>query len=214
MVQAHLPDEADEANDHVQPLDAAEDVSDYWADSPQPKHLHILVQKPSGASQNTSQYMALTNIFFITRRFHSSLILHLSTTLCQFQSTSNYRSRGTTRYVATTSSLNRVSRPLQDLQSLLSVNCLLLGDDSTKAFTVEIPETKNVSTLKKKIKEEKAHQLAHLDASDLALYKVSLSSAEVDARLKEVNTDSKSKANAALTRTHLPPLEELKEVFR
>jgi hypothetical protein len=43
-----LPDEADEGNDLVQLLDAAEDVSDYWED-PQPKHLHILVQKPSGA---------------------------------------------------------------------------------------------------------------------------------------------------------------------
>jgi len=45
----HLPVEADERNDYVQPLDAVEDVSDYWEDSPQPKHLHILVQKPSGA---------------------------------------------------------------------------------------------------------------------------------------------------------------------
>ena len=47
-MQAHLPVEAEEGNDHVQRLVAVEDVSDYW-DSPQPKHLHVLVQKPSGA---------------------------------------------------------------------------------------------------------------------------------------------------------------------
>ena len=51
VVQAFLPDEV-EGNDHFQPLDAVEDVSDYWEDSPQPKHLHILVRKPSGAPQN------------------------------------------------------------------------------------------------------------------------------------------------------------------
>jgi len=146
VAQAHLPDEADEGNDHIQPLGAVDDVSDYWEDSPQPKHLHILVRKPSGTSENTSQYIALTISFFITRHFHSSLRL-------PHPSTSNFRSSGTARYVATTSSLNRVSRPLQDLQSLLSVSCLLLGDDSTKAFTVKIPESENVSVLKKKIKE-------------------------------------------------------------
>ena len=73
-VKVHLPVKADEGNDHVQPLDAVEDISDYWEDSPRPKHLHILVQKPSGALQNTFQYIALTIFFFfITRRFHSSL---------------------------------------------------------------------------------------------------------------------------------------------
>ena len=63
---------------------------------------------------------------------------------------------------------NRVSRPLQNLQSLLSANCLL-GDDSTKVFTVKIPESENVSVLKKMIKEENNHDLAHLDAKDLIL---------------------------------------------
>jgi len=63
VVQAHLPIEADEGNDHVQPLDAVEDVSDYWEDSPQPKHLHIFVQKPSGALQNISHSSLLTSPF-------------------------------------------------------------------------------------------------------------------------------------------------------
>ena len=51
---SHLRDRVDEGNDYVLPLDAFEDVSDYWEDSPQPKHLHILVQKLSGMPQNTS----------------------------------------------------------------------------------------------------------------------------------------------------------------
>ena len=71
--------------------------------------------------------------------------------------------------------------------------------------------TDNVSILKKLIKEERAHHLAHLDASDLTLYKVSLSAADVDSRLKVANTDSKGKSS--MTRIHLQPLEELKEVF-
>jgi len=49
-----MPVEAEEGNDLVQPLDAVEDVSDYWEDAPQPKHLHILVQIPSGTLQNAS----------------------------------------------------------------------------------------------------------------------------------------------------------------
>ena len=56
--------------------------------------------------------------------------------------------------------------------STLSLNCFLLGDDSTKVFTVKVPEFDNVSILKKIVKEEKARHLAHLDASDLTLWKV------------------------------------------
>jgi len=58
--------------------------------------------------------------------------------------------------------------------STLSLNCLLLNDDSKHVFTVEIPETKNISILKELIKEKKARHLAHLDASDLILWKVRL----------------------------------------
>jgi hypothetical protein len=66
--------------------------------------------------------------------------------------------------------------------------------------------------LKKLIKEESAHDLAHLDAKDLMLYKVSLSAAEVDSRWKAANIDFK--ANSAVTRILLQPLEELRDVFR
>jgi len=58
--------------------------------------------------------------------------------------------------------------------STFALNCLLLGDDTTKVFTVEIPETKNVSILKELIKEKKAPHLDHLAASDLILWKVRL----------------------------------------
>jgi hypothetical protein len=40
-------------------------------------------------------------------------------------------------------------------------------------FTVKISKTDNVSILKKLIKEEKAHRLGHVDASDLELWEVS-----------------------------------------
>ena len=57
--------------------------------------------------------------------------------------------------------------------STFALNCLLLNDDSKRqVFTVKIPKSENVSILKKMIKEEKASQLAHLDASDLILWKV------------------------------------------
>ncbi len=61
------------------------------------------------------------------------------------------------------------------------------------------------------IKAKNACKLAQLDASDLALYKVSLTAIEVDSRLKEAITDSKG--NSAVTRTLLPPLKKMKEVF-
>ncbi|KAM6503046.1 hypothetical protein JOM56_003023, partial [Amanita muscaria] len=56
----------------------------------------------------------------------------------------------------------------------LSINCFVLGGDSSEVFTVEIPKTKNVSILKRRIKEEQSHRLNHVDASELIAWKVSL----------------------------------------
>jgi hypothetical protein len=56
----------------------------------------------------------------------------------------------------------------------LSINCLLLGSDSSEVFTVEILKTKNVSILKRLIKEQQSHRLSHVDASELTVWKVSL----------------------------------------
>ncbi|KAI0301745.1 hypothetical protein B0F90DRAFT_1717476 [Multifurca ochricompacta] len=58
--------------------------------------------------------------------------------------------------------------------STLSINCFLLGTDSSRIFTVEIPKTENVSILKDLIKEEQSPHLNHIDASELTVWKVSL----------------------------------------
>jgi hypothetical protein len=56
----------------------------------------------------------------------------------------------------------------------LSINCLLLGSDSSEVFTVEILKTKNVSILKRLIKEQQSPRLNHVAASELTVWKVSL----------------------------------------
>ena len=68
----------------------------------------------------------------------------------------------------------------------LSINCLLLGSDSSEVFTVEILKTKNVSILKRLIKEEQSHRLNHVDASELTVWKVSL---PVDTIAPELTVD-------------------------
>jgi Crinkler effector protein N-terminal domain len=68
----------------------------------------------------------------------------------------------------------------------LSINCLLLGSDSSEVFTVKIPKTENVSILKRLIKEEQSHSLNHVDASKLTVWKVSL---PVDTIAPELTVD-------------------------
>ena len=59
--------------------------------------------------------------------------------------------------------------------STFALNCLLLNEDPKQQLVnVKILESESVSILKKKIKEEKAHQLTDCDASDLILWKVRL----------------------------------------
>ena len=65
------------------------------------------------------------------------------------------------------------SGPVDPMQ-LLPLNCFVLGRVWKEVFTVKIPKTENVSVLKKMIKEENAHLLNHVDASDLELCQVSL----------------------------------------
>jgi hypothetical protein len=74
-----------------------------------------------------------------------------------------------------------------------SLNCLIHGDDQEKLFTVKIDKTENVSILKKLIKEEKAHHLDHVDASDLNLWKLDLCLDELGAEPVHVNLDKYSK---------------------
>ena len=53
----------------------------------------------------------------------------------------------------------------------LSINCFLLGDDSS---TVKIPRTENVSILRDLVKEKQSRRLNYVDASELTVWKVSL----------------------------------------
>jgi hypothetical protein len=61
--------------------------------------------------------------------------------------------------------------PAHKSAQLLSVNCLVFGDDPNKMFTVEIPPSKNVSILKDLIKEKNNFPFP---AKDLLLWKVSV----------------------------------------
>jgi hypothetical protein len=79
--------------------------------------------------------------------------------------------------------------PVLDPTQLLSLNCLVVGDDLKKVFTVEVEKTKNVSILKKLIKEEKAPHLDHVAASDLDLWNISLAKDDVtDEKLKNITS--------------------------
>jgi hypothetical protein len=70
--------------------------------------------------------------------------------------------------------------------STLSLNCFILGGDTSEVFTVEILNTKNVSILKHLIKEERPRRLNHVDASELTTWKVSL---PVDTIMPELTVD-------------------------
>jgi hypothetical protein len=97
--------------------------------------------------------------------------------------------------------------PVLDPTQLLSLNCLVLGDDLKKGFTVKIPKTENVSILKKLIKEEKAPHLDHVAASDLDLWNISLAKDDfTDEKLK--NITSLEPLDAFLRLSALPCVEE------
>ena len=57
--------------------------------------------------------------------------------------------------------------------STLNINCILIGDNPSNAFVVEVPKTRNVNILKDLIKEALSNRLKHVDASDLTVWKVS-----------------------------------------
>jgi len=71
--------------------------------------------------------------------------------------------------------------------STLSLNCFVLGGDSSEVFTVEILKTKNVSILKDLIKEKQSPRLNHVVASELILSQVSL---PVDTITPELTVDN------------------------
>ena len=60
-----------------------------------------------------------------------------------------------------------------DSTQLLSLNCFILGDNPDRTFTVEVPKNKNVSILKKLIKEENPSSLGNIDVKNIDLWQVS-----------------------------------------
>jgi hypothetical protein len=63
-------------------------------------------------------------------------------------------------------------RPASSPESRLNINCIVFGDDPSHVFTVEIESTKNVSALKKAIKDEKKFAFEGVVADTLNLRKV------------------------------------------
>jgi hypothetical protein len=57
---------------------------------------------------------------------------------------------------------------------LLELNCFVQGDDRNQVFSIEIPNNKPISALKKAIKEEQKPTLDHVTADSLQLWKVSI----------------------------------------
>jgi hypothetical protein len=61
----------------------------------------------------------------------------------------------------------------------IALECLVSDDSSNEKFTVEIALNKNVSTLKRMIKEERYFVFENTDVNDIQLFKVSLPLNEV-----------------------------------
>ena len=55
----------------------------------------------------------------------------------------------------------------------LELNCLVLGEDSSHIFAVEIDVRKKVSALKELLKDKKKHTFKDVDADALKIFKVS-----------------------------------------
>jgi hypothetical protein len=78
--------------------------------------------------------------------------------------------------------------PVLDPTQLLSLNCLIHGDDLKKVFTLKIPKTENVSILKDRIKEKNSSSFGNVDSKNIDLWNVSIPMDDVtDERLKNIN---------------------------
>jgi hypothetical protein len=88
----------------------------------------------------------------------------------------------------------------------LELNCLVLGDDSSHIFTIEIQGTKNISALKEVIKDKKKHTY-HVDADALKLFKVSLPVDGLDAKLKRFRPEDEG------VRSLTSAVERLRDAF-
>ena len=87
----------------------------------------------------------------------------------------------------------------------LSLNCLVVGDDPDRTFTIEIPKNKNISILKDLIKEKKARHFEHVDASDLDLWQLSFPIDDLETELRNINLGGYQKLS--------PPSKKLTTFF-
>ena len=90
---------------------------------------------------------------------------------------------------------------------ILELNCLILGDDPSLIFTVEISETRPVSILKKEIWKENRNSFKAVDADTLVLWKVSL---PVNENFKQILGEFEPDEEIELRQ----PLTRLSSVFR
>jgi hypothetical protein len=92
------------------------------------------------------------------------------------------------------------SEPLR----LLELNCFIIGDSCNNIFTVKIPKTESISTLKEVIKEKK-NAFRHIDADTLIVWQVSiLDDSSLGKNLGEINL---------LDESSLRPTQKLSGLF-
>jgi Crinkler effector protein N-terminal domain len=76
----------------------------------------------------------------------------------------------------------------------LNLNCWVLGEDSTRIFSVEIDRDKNVGGLKQAIKEKKVPAFDRIDADSLDVWNVSIpigEDANLEAQVKNLRLHEK-----------------------
>ena len=90
-------------------------------------------------------------------------------------------------------------------QPQFTLNCLVLGDDASRVFPVEIANSKTVGDLRDAIKDKKRPAFDHVPADTLVLWKVSIL---VNRSLTQ-NLSNRTFADES----PLLPVDELSEVF-
>ena len=92
-----------------------------------------------------------------------------------------------------------------DPQPLLSLNCLVLGEQRSHIFPIKIDWTESVGWLRKSIKEDKSHLFKHVDARDLVLWRFFKAvDGNLERNLEESNFHEQDQ---------LSPVEKLSKVF-
>jgi hypothetical protein len=90
----------------------------------------------------------------------------------------------------------------------LELNCIVLGDDPSHAFVIDIVDNKKVSALKKAIKDVKKSAFDHVPADHLKIFMVSLPVDDsLDDKLKSFHPEDEGDRRLSNA------MERLKEVF-